>query len=155
MSCEVTYEDLAALAAGDLDEPRRAEVEAHLGECPRCRRRVAALNRADAALAGLRPAAPAPAAIVAARRAVAELTRGGRDPEIMTLEEVAEFLRIAPADLGEIVEELPAFELAGQVRVRRARLIEWIAARERAYTRQTAESWAARMTFVDTGTEMP
>ena len=42
MSCEVTYEDLAALAAGDLDETRRAEVEAHLAGCPRCRGRLAA-----------------------------------------------------------------------------------------------------------------
>ena len=62
----------------------------------------------------------------------------------MTLDEVAAFLRIDPSDLGEVAEELPAFELGGQVRVRRERLIEWIQQRERAYTRQAGESWAAR-----------
>ena len=40
----------------------------------------------------------------------------------------------------------PAFELAGQIRVRRAKLVEWIERRERDFTRQSAASWAARAT---------
>ena len=62
----------------------------------------------------------------------------------MTLEEVAEFLRISGDELGEIVEELPAFELGGRIRVRRAKLLEWIQQRERDYSRDIASSWAAR-----------
>jgi len=62
----------------------------------------------------------------------------------MTLNEVAELLRISPDELGEIAEELPAFELAGRVRVRREKLMEWIAQRESAYARQVAASRVAR-----------
>jgi hypothetical protein len=62
----------------------------------------------------------------------------------MTLDEVAEFLRISLDELEEVVTELPAFEVAGQLRVRRARLLEWVEARERAYRRSSAQSEVAR-----------
>ena len=61
----------------------------------------------------------------------------------MTLDEVAEFLRVSLEELGEVVGELPAFELAGRVRVRRTKLIEWIEKRERAYARGRIESEVA------------
>ena len=143
MNCDVTYEELAALAAGELPSEREAEVLAHLPDCGRCRGRLAALRRADAVLHALPPLKPPAEAALAARRAVAPVVRGTRAAEIMTLDEVAEMLRIGPEQLDEVVEELPAFELAGQVRVRRARLIEWIEQRERDYAGQTAGSWAA------------
>ena len=62
----------------------------------------------------------------------------------MTLDEVGEFLRIGPETLSEIAEELPAFELGGQVRVRRERLLEWVRRREQDYARGAAASWAAQ-----------
>ncbi|MHC4717898.1 MAG: zf-HC2 domain-containing protein [Planctomycetota bacterium] len=143
MSCDVTYEELAALTAGDLDTDRARVVREHLGDCDRCRRRLAALDRADEVLGSLRPAGPAPSAILAARRAIAEELRPAAD-QILTLAEAAAFLRIDEEDLGEILDELPAFELAGRVRIRRSRLIEWIAQRERDFARRRAASWAAR-----------
>lgn len=151
MNCDVTYEALAALAAGDVDATREAELREHVSQCSRCRQRLASVNRADAALTALPPVQPPRRAILAARQALSEVTRGPRAPEIMTLREVAEFLRITPDQLGEIVEELPAFELAGQIRVRRERLIEWVQQRERDYTRSAAASWIAR--GVSTGIE--
>ena len=144
MHCDVTYEELAGFAAGDLDEQRQATIREHLLHCERCRRRNDALKKADAALAALPPARPRGSAILKARRALAEVTRGPHAAEIMTLEEAAEFLRITPDQLGEIAEELPAFELAGQIRIRRARLVEWVQQRERDYARQAAASWAAQ-----------
>ena len=143
MNCDVIYEELAAFAAGEVDAERQAEIRRHVAACDRCRRRLAALERADAALGRMRPARPPAEAVLAARRALADAIRPVRAPEIMTLDEVAELLRVTPEQLGEVVEELPAFELAGQVRVRRQRLIEWIGQRERDYTRQAAASWAA------------
>ena len=144
MDCDVTYDELAAFVCGDLDAGRDAEIREHLPCCGRCRKRLEALGRADAALAALPPFEPAASILLATRRALAEVTRGPGAPEIMTLEEVAEFLRLSPAQLGEVVEELPAFELGGQIRVRRARLIEWIRQRERDYTRQATAAWVAR-----------
>jgi anti-sigma factor RsiW len=152
VSCDVTYEELAAFVTGDLPEERQRELGAHLPACGRCRRRVAALRQADAALGALRPPQPSPDALLAARRAVSRQTRPTEPGEVMTLDDVAEFLRIEPDDLADVIDELPAFEVAGKVRVRRTRLVEWIRTRERDYARDAAASWAARIAAGDGGT---
>jgi anti-sigma factor RsiW len=144
VNCNITYEELAAFASGDLDAGREAEIRNHLEQCDACRKRLDALNEADGALRALRPAQASASLILNVRRALAEAVDGRGSTEIMTLEEVAEYLRITPDQLGEVVEELPAFELAGRIRVRRAKLVEWIEQRERDFTRQAAASWAAR-----------
>lgn len=149
MDCGVTHEELAAFAAGDPEPGRAAQLEAHTATCARCRGRLDALRRVDALLGRLPRFQPPPKALLKARRALSpELRRTGL-PEILTLEEAAAFLRISLDDLEEIVLELPAFELAGQLRIRRTRLIEWVEARERSYRRSSAQSEAARA-FADT-----
>lgn len=65
--------------------------------------------------------------------------------EMLTLDEVAELLRLDEQQLDLVLDELPAFELAGVVRVRRARLNEWIEQRERQYIAQCLQSQAARV----------
>ena len=144
MDCNVTYEELAAFSSGDLDANRCDWIHDHLAQCAHCRDRLDALGRADKALEDLLPARPSPVAVDAVRRELAEATRTEATPQIMTLDQVARFLQITSDQLGEIVETLPAFELAGQIRVRRARLIEWIEQRERNYTRNTAASSVAQ-----------
>lgn len=61
-------------------------------------------------------------------------------PEIMTLAEVAKFLRLPEPDLAEVADSLPAFELAGQILVRKSRLLEWIAHREQQHAWAVAHS---------------
>jgi len=139
MDCKTSYEELAAFAAGDAEHLGR-----HVRACAACRERLAVLERVDRDLRLLPRPEPSAGAVLAARRAVTRETRGTGGPEVMTLDEVAEFLRVPPDALADVVGELPAFEVGGQVRVRRARLVEWIAERERAYTRGRAESEVAR-----------
>lgn len=149
MTCDVTYEELADFAAGTLEAARSRELTAHTGDCPRCQRRLAALREVDAGLAALRRAVPSPTGVLAARRSLSEALRRPSDPELMTLDEAAQFLRISLDELEEVVLELPAFEVAGQLRVRRAKLLEWVEARERSYRRSSAQSEVARA-FADT-----
>ena len=144
MNCQITHEELAAYTAGDLDARRQAEIDQHLPGCMECRQRLELLRQIDTALASLPPVQPSASALLETRRALAEFIRPKRYPEIMTLAEAADFLRVTPDELGEVSEGLPAFELAGQVRVRRARLVEWIEQREREFSRQNSASWVAR-----------
>jgi hypothetical protein len=145
MSCDVAYDELAAYTAGETDGERALWLDAHAAECADCRSRLDALRRSDAALALLRPVEPSQAAVLATRRLLADEIREKRVPEILTLEEVAEFLRIRPEELEEIVEELPAFELAGRIRVRREKLVEWVEEREKRYLGDKIESQVARI----------
>jgi anti-sigma factor RsiW len=67
MSCAVQSE-LTAYVDGELDEPQRAKVEAHLSGCEECRAKVALIRGLAARVAELPAREPSPAL----RRAVLE-----------------------------------------------------------------------------------
>jgi len=145
MACDEKYDELASFAAGEADAERARLLGEHAARCQQCSSRLEALRRADAGLRMLRRTEPSARALLDTRRRLSQEIRGGEIPEIMTLDDVAEFLRIGPEEIEEVVEELPAFELAGRIRVRRERLIEWIEQRELQYLRRTAESRMTRI----------
>lgn len=149
MSCEITYEQLAAYSQADLSPDRHQAIERHLASCATCRQRLANLRTLDAALPSLPAETPPAETILAARRFLSAEIRPPRESEILTLEEVADFLRIDPRDLGPYVEDLPAFELGGQIRVRRSRLLEWIEQRERQFSRGGTAIAIARLRPVE------
>ena len=140
--------------AGDLATDRVPFVNAHAAECPHCRQRLAALAKVDASLRRLPRIVPPEQTVLNVRRV---LSRGIRspEPEVMTLQEVADFLRIPLEDLYETVDEMPAFELAGRILVRRAKLVEWLETRERAYRRQLTQREAARSLAGDSQRRLP
>ena len=151
MTCDVTYDELAAFAAGDLAAEhapklwceRAYVVQEHVRQCPNCQTRLAALATVDDALRKLPHIGPPEQAVLNVRRALSRGIRA-REPEVMTLQEVADFLRVSLEDLYETVDQLPAFEMAGRILVRRAKLVEWIEKREQAYVRQTVQGELAR-----------
>jgi len=145
VDCTLPYETLSKFAAGELDPTHRAEVERHVAACPHCRTRLDTLRQLDTDLGQLRRTEPPARTVLNTRRLLSHALRRNREPELMTLDEVAAFLRISLDDLEQIVLELPAFELAGHLRVRRTRLLEWLDARARAWTRSTTESEVARI----------
>ncbi len=145
MTCDVTYEQLSAFVADDLPPDQREALEQHVAACDACRRRLDSLRHADATLRNLPPHRPTAETILAARRLLSEETRPRQEPEVLTLEEVAAMLRIDLEQLRPFVADLPAFELGGQIRVRRARLLEWIEQRERQFSRSSAASLVARV----------
>lgn len=145
MSCGITYEELAGFAENDLPDERQAAIERHVATCQTCRQRLAAFKTVDGALRRMSAAQPSAGTILATRRLLAEETRPKREPEILTLEEVAEFLRIDPEELRPFVADLPAFELGGQIRVRRSKLLEWVEQREQQFSRGNIAGAMARI----------
>ena len=53
------------------------------------------------------------------------------NPEVLTMEEAAAFLRVSIEDLEKEFHTLPVFSIGGRMRIRRSQLIEWIEERER------------------------
>jgi len=145
MACEITYEELALYSAGETTEERAREIRAHAARCKDCQRRLKALSDVDGALRSLPRTGPSPRVLLDVRRALSAELRGGGGPEIMTIDEVAGFLRVSREELERAAVDLPAFEIGGVIRVRRSKLIEWLEQRERYYTRTTIESEAARL----------
>ena len=145
MTHEPDMVGLAAFAAGDMDAGRAGEIEAHVGSCENCRKKLAALADVDASVTALVEAEPPASVVLRVRRRLSEELRGRDEPEIMTLKEVAEYLRISLDDLGEVLDEIPAFELAGQIRIRRAKLVEWVERREQEFLRSRIASEVAAL----------
>ncbi|MBT3378578.1 MAG: hypothetical protein HN742_15100 [Lentisphaerae bacterium] len=134
MNCPLTDDSLLNYVDGDLPPAQTTAVQEHLAGCPTCRRRLGALEQADALLREAAREDVSAGLLHSARRALSDETGVGHVSEILTLEEAASFLRIEPGDMDEIAAELPVFELAGRYRVRRSKLLEWVAQRERAQT---------------------
>jgi hypothetical protein len=142
MNCKITYEQLAAYSQADPSAEPQQAIAQHIASCATCHRRLASLRTVDAALRALPAEMPSAETILAVRRLISEETRPRRESDILTLEEVAEFLRINPEEFRPYIEDLPAFELGGQIRVRRSKLLEWIEQRERQFSRGTGRAAA-------------
>ena len=70
-----------------------------------------------------------------------ELAGGSRDfGPVLTVEDLARYLRVPVGDIYEQLEELPAFEFAGEVRFLRASIDDWIREREKRFRRQMVDS---------------
>jgi hypothetical protein len=140
MACNTSFENLAAFADGDLPEGQTDEFRRHVAGCEFCTARLTALRRMDGDLQALGRFEPSADSLLRVRRAVGSVLGRRVLPEIMTPEEVAQFLRVERNEVGDVLAEVPAFEIAGRVRVRRDRLLAWLAERERTFARQTLES---------------
>jgi anti-sigma factor RsiW len=145
-TCSLADEELAAFAAGDLPEDRQRTLAAHAATCARCRRRLHALSRVDSELTELLHR-PVPEVVL--QRALARVRPSASAPavpEILTLREAAAFLRVSDDELQDLLDELPVFELAGQLRIRTEKLRQWIEQRELAYQRTAFRTRALRIT---------
>lgn len=132
-TCTISEDTLAAYAAGDLAPEQASSLALHIASCPHCANRLTRLRSLDQALKAY---ARQPLPHTTGRRTLDTLRDELQSTrEIMTLDEVASFLRLTPAQADEVLCDLPAFELAGQIRVRRSQLIEWIQQQERLYQR--------------------
>lgn len=144
--CQVGDEELAAFAAGDLPEDRQRTLADHAATCEHCARRLHALSSVDSALSQFMQQ---PVPDTTAQRVFGRVLQSApvpTVPEILTLREAAAFLRISEEDLQDLLDELPVFELGGQLRIRAQRLRQWIEQRELSYQRNAFRTRALRIT---------
>lgn len=117
------------------DEAPSPELLEHLEACAACRRLRDEFARLDALCAGLPFSPPSETRrleiLEAVRRALVEEDPSSLTHDVLTLEEVAAFLRIPVDELAHALPGMPTFEIAGHVRIRRERLLAWIEERER------------------------
>ena len=117
-----------------LDVERAAEVEDHVRSCAACRDEASDARAVRGRLVP-DPATPLPAAPDVSEGSIGE--RGLRDapdaplPDVMTLEEVARYLRVDVEAILAQIDDLPAFEFAGRLRFRKESLERWMEERER------------------------
>ena len=133
MNCNDVRGMLSELEAGELSETISGEVRNHLHSCAECSRLLAALRTASGLVDRLPEEEPSRACSFRIRRAVDELLgpEFSQSPEILTPEELARFLRIPDEKLDQEIEAIPGFEIAGELRFRKDRVLQWIEEREK------------------------
>lgn len=144
----ISDDDLEGLLSlyeqGELDPEHRALVERRLEESPEARALLASFARLGRLLAEEAAEAPGLPAQVAQRVLVevhaamdgAPEVLAGELPEVLTVDEVARYLRLSREELEAALDQLPFFEFAGRLRMRRESLIGWIEEREQRTQRE-------------------
>lgn len=132
-TCAQITEWISERIDGELDATRDGPLSDHLEGCAACRETLAALERLAIVTERLPRAVPRDRGVLALNTTLHELARKPRRTEfgpVMDMEELAEFLRVPIATVGQYLDELPSFELGGKLLFRRTRVEQWIARRE-------------------------
>ena len=140
MNCAECRQMLSPFEAGELDATAVQLVRSHVAACPACRRLLAALRATDVLLEELPDEPPARSLAVRILGQVDEFAAPSEVPDVMTPEQLARFLQVPLASLEEQIDTIPAFEVGGQLRFRKDRVMEWIGEREREHERGTLYS---------------
>ena len=146
MTCLECRQLLSPYQKGELPPAAAAAVAAHAGDCPACSAKLAALRDLDGLLRGLPDREPSPASLLAIRERVHTELAGG---EIMDVDQVAAFLKLGREQVAHSLDELPCFEVAGEIRFRRSVLLEWIEAREKAWRQERMRASMAGDDVID------
>ncbi|MDP6353581.1 MAG: helix-turn-helix domain-containing protein [Planctomycetota bacterium] len=136
MTCETCKNLLSEFDSKELEENISHQVQGHLESCPACTVLLSALKQTDSLLAKLDDEEPPRSLCLRILNEVDD-EKGlvSTDlPDIITPEQLARFLRLPLQKLE--TENLPAFEIGGEVRYRRDCVLRWMEDRERDYERR-------------------
>ena len=133
MTCAECRDLLSVLEARELPEPQAQQVQQHANGCAECGRLLRAMRAAMQTVEALEDPPPPQRLTLQVMNAPAlrPCADSSDAPEIMTPKDLASFLRLSPDDLEEVIALIPGFEIAGRVRFRKERVLEWIEAREK------------------------
>ncbi len=142
---EQWYVDLPCERAEQLPKQLRKHIEG----CAACRQlaeRYEALDQRLAAIADQAAELDESTQLSLRREVHRSINRPRTEAvsEIMTPAELAAWLKIPSEALDECIEQMPCFELAGQIRFRRSRVEQWLAEREQAFATERAAYLARR-----------
>jgi excisionase family DNA binding protein len=124
MNCAEFAEAKHDLLDERLPEETAREARAHAQGCAACRSDLQSLQRLLAALEGAAADELPRAARTRVMGALLAAAQGA--PEIMTLPEVAAYLRVSEATVRSALDRIPHFDVGGELRFRRAGLDRWI-----------------------------
>lgn len=160
MTCEDVREQMVAFLDGEAPPDAHAEVQQHLAVCPQCREDAESLRAASQLLRSLPPIKPSETWDLSLQRKLMsercrelteELTKVRRiadelaarlaaleqaemdaraERDLMTVEELAAYLRITPQKVYEMLEDIPHIDLNYEIRFRRSSVDQWLRLRE-------------------------
>lgn len=138
MNCEQCQKLLSEFEADELTEEHAAKVHKHVDQCCECSELLRALEVSTALVCKLIDEEPPRSMSLRVLGKVDEMLSPDLTdaPDILSPELLARFLGISLERLEDDIHLIPGFEIAGQLRFRKERVLEWIEERERVRERQ-------------------
>jgi len=160
MTCENVRDHIVAFLDGEVPPDVHAEVSEHLAVCPQCREEADSLRAASQLVRSLAPIQPSETwdlslqrklmahrcqeltdELIRVRRIADELSArlaaleqaemdARAEHDLMTVEELAAYLRITPQKVYQMLDDLPHIDLNYEVRFRRSSVDQWLKLRE-------------------------
>ena len=127
MKCPECQNMLSEYERRELGPSESARVAEHVRSCARCAKKLEALHCLDDLVRAVPTASPSAAALLEVRARVHGEAAGG---EILDADQVAAYLGLSREDVLQSLDDLPCFEVAGQIRFRRSALSAWIEEQE-------------------------
>ena len=146
MTCLECHQMLSPYDKGELPHEDARRVADHLAQCRSCAQRLEGLRQLDDILRAMPMQEPSSAVLLAVRDRVHGELAGG---EILDAGQVAAYLKLSRGQVLDHLDELPCFEVAGEIRFRRTALMEWIEERERARRREALRVRIAGESVID------
>lgn len=138
MNCQTFQEHLSEYLTGEL---RGVAVhEAHLKQCDECQEALRQFQRFTDLMDELSPPRLPESDRIEILSQVLTPAAVHHAPEIMDAAELCRYLGVTEEQLEREMENLPAFEFAGQLKFRKSDLDEWIQTRVSSRERDIAQS---------------
>lgn len=160
MTCEDVTEQIVAFLDGEVSPDTHAEIAEHLAVCSQCQQEAESLRAASQLVRSLAPIQPSEAWDLSLQRKLmahrcreltdelirirhiaeelsarlAALEQAEMDlraeHDLMTVEELAAYLRVSPQKVYEMLDDIPHIELNYEIRFRRSSVDQWLKLRE-------------------------
>lgn len=143
MNCQECREQLSEYIDRELAEPQARDIKIHLDQCESCRRQLRLLEQMAAAAGNLPRHEPGAACLLRISEGIHRRAIPPRRTEfgpVLTFDELAEYLRVSRDIAGQYLDEIPSFEMGGQLLFRKQSVESWIASRETGFGLQGKET---------------
>lgn len=139
MNCQACTERLSEYAEHELAENETRAINIHLAQCAGCRRQLQHLVQIASATVNLTRHTPSTDCLLKISKAIHQRAQPAKRTEfgpVLNFEELADYLRVDQATIGQYLDEIPSFELGGKLLFRRKSVETWIASKETGFALQ-------------------
>lgn len=143
MKCAKYRQMLSEYQEGDLSKKEAVTAEKHLKTCKKCQKELESLREVSLLSKKLTRYEPGNKVVLEVKSFIygkAQPERRTQFGPVLNMNDLAEFLRVDKETIEQYLDELPCFELGGNVLFRKKSIEEWMEAREKGFGFQIQRS---------------
>ncbi len=136
MDCKNFLEIVSEFENGELPEKLHEEAEKHMSGCPKCKDELKNFKKVISLCRDSMDAKLSLSRTLKMSSSISRLLSEGREPAfspVLTMHDLSNYLRVSGDVIETYLNEIPCFELGGQILFRKEKVDEWIREREQKF----------------------